>query len=183
MFAAIREHLGEVPIIAEDLGVITPDVEELRDKNGLPGMKIFQFSFDYLGPGKLDPDNVFLPHNYPYNCVAYTGTHDNDTTAGWYQKLPDEYKDLVRRYLASSDQDIVWSMIRMLMSSCARYVVIPMQDILSLGSSCRMNIPATTGTENWSWRLAEGAASPWIAGRFHELVDLYGRGASEKTGL
>jgi len=183
LLAAIGAHRGDIPIIAEDLGVVTPDVEALRDGHGLPGMKVFQFSFDYLGPGRLDPNNDFLPHNYQYNCVAYTGTHDNDTTAGWYKALPESYKDLVRRYLASSDDDIVWSMIRMLMSSCARYVIIPMQDLLELDTESRMNTPATAGPRNWSWRLHDGQADHAVADRFRELGDLYGRAAAGDQGL
>ena len=175
LFDAVRAHRGDVPIIAEDLGVMTPDVEELRDSNGLPGMKVFQFSFDYLKPGRLDPTNDFLPHNYIYNCVAYTGTHDNNTTAGWYDELPEEYRDIVRRYLARDDHDIAWSMIRVLMSSVAKYVIIPMQDLLGLGSGSRMNTPATAGPHNWSWRLPEGSLTASVSGRFREMVELYGR--------
>ncbi len=181
LFEAIREHRGAIPIIAEDLGVMTPDVEELRDSNGLPGMKIFQFAFDYLGPGLLDPDNDFLPHNFPYNCVAYTGTHDNNTTMGWYEDLPEEYRDLVRRYLARGDEDISWSMIRMLMSSAAKYVVIPMQDLLNLNASARMNTPATAGDHNWSWRLRSNALSDFVASRFKDIVEIYGRGEKPKS--
>ncbi len=180
LFKAIRAHRGDIPIIAEDLGVMTPEVEELRDSYGLPGMKVFQFAFDYLGPGKLDPDNDFLPHNFPYNCVAYTGTHDNDTTVGWYQSLPDEYRDLVRKYLARGDEDIAWSMIRVLLSSAAKYVVIPMQDLLNLDGTARMNTPATAGPHNWSWRLKAGALRDFIASRFSDMVNIYGRGEKEE---
>jgi len=175
LFTAIRDHLGDIPIIAEDLGVMTPDVEELRDSNNLPGMKIFQFAFDYKGPGRLNPDNDFLPHNYEYNCVAYTGTHDNDTTAGWYRALPEREKDIVRRYLARGDDDIVWSMMRVLMQSCAKYTIFPMQDLLEAGSDCRMNAPSTVGPANWTWRLKAGEADSWISGRLREMVEMYGR--------
>ncbi|MGM0431100.1 MAG: 4-alpha-glucanotransferase [Spirochaetota bacterium] len=176
LFSAIRQHRGELPIIAEDLGVVTPDVEKLRDSHNLPGMKVLQFAFDWVEPGKLDPTNAFLPHNYGHNCVAYTGTHDNDTTAGWYTKLPEGERDLVRRYLARGDEDIVWSMMRLLMRSAARYTVFPMQDLLELGGDCRMNKPATVGEENWTWRLLPGAADEQLAARFREMVELYGRG-------
>jgi 4-alpha-glucanotransferase len=175
LFRTIRERWAEVPIIAEDLGVITEDVEELRDENGLPGMKIFQFAFDYQGPGLLNPENDFLPHNYGTNCVAYTGTHDNDTTTGWFAHLPSGEQDLVRRYLARGDEEVVWSMMRVLMRSTARYVIFPMQDLLELGSECRMNKPSTVGSSNWSWRLLEEEAAKPIAHRFHEMVRLFGR--------
>lgn len=175
LFQVLHDTYGDIPIIAEDLGVMTDDVEQLRDSNDLPGMKVFQFSFDYVSPHRLDPENDFLPHNYPYNCVAYTGTHDNDTTRGWFEALPEEYRDIVRRYLACSDEEVVWRMIRMLMSSCAKYVIIPMQDLLELDASCRMNTPATAGPENWSWRMGDGAADFWIAARFREIAELYGR--------
>ena len=112
-FDAIKQQLGDLPIIAEDLGAITPDVVQLRDENALPGMKIFQFSFSST------PEDPFLPHNYPRNCVAYTGTHDNDTSLGWYESAPEEEKDLCRRYLARSGQDISWDLIRGVWSSVA----------------------------------------------------------------
>jgi 4-alpha-glucanotransferase len=178
LFETMRSAWGEVPVIAEDLGVITPDVEQLRDSNGLPGMKIFQFAFDYKAAGKLNADNAFLPHNYEVNCVAYTGTHDNDTTAGWYEQLSEDYRDLVRRYLACDDKDVVWAMIRTLMQSAARYVVIPMQDLHELPGTCRMNKPSTVGASNWSWRLLSHQLSERTAHRFRELVELYGRDAT-----
>ena len=175
LFQEMRKQLGEIPIIAEDLGVVTPEVEALRDDNGFPGMKIFQFGFDYVSDGILDPSNNFLPHNYPENCVAYTGTHDNDTTVGWYTSLPESHKDLVRRYLARSGEDIAWSMMRTVMASVAKYAIFPMQDLLNLGADCRMNIPSTVGSFNWSWRMLPNALQPWIADRMKEMVMLYGR--------
>jgi 4-alpha-glucanotransferase len=109
----VKEKLGELPIIAEDLGVITEPVKKMRDTFNLPGMKILQFAF------ASDPDDDFLPHNYPVNCVAYTGTHDNNTSRGWYESAPERERDFCRRYLARSGQDIAWSMIRALWGSVA----------------------------------------------------------------
>lgn len=179
LLKALESRYSEVPLIAEDLGLITSDVRALKDEFDLPGMKVFQFAFDYRAPGQLDPSNSFLPHTYEYNCVAYTGTHDNDTTLGWYQSLPEEHRDLVRLYLARGDEDIVWSMIRALMVSNAKYVIVPMQDLLCEGSESRMNIPATAGGHNWSWRLTGDYAQAWIADRFRQMVQLYGRDGIE----
>ena len=128
LFDAIQNKLGDLPIIAEDLGVITPDVVALRDKYGLPGMKIFQFAFTN------DPKDPFLPHNYPGHCVAYTGTHDNDTARGWYESAPEKERDFCRRYIARSGQDISWDMIRVVWSSVAIMALAPMQDLLNLGN-------------------------------------------------
>lgn len=175
LFSRIQKELGDFPIIAEDLGVMTPEVVELRDGFNLPGMKIFQFAFDRSESGDLDAANDFLPHNYPVNCAAYTGTHDNDTTLGWYMKLTEDEKDLVRRYLARSGDDISWSMMRQVMVSQARYAIFPMQDLLSLGDDCRMNIPSTVGLSNWSWRMMPDAADVQISSRFRDMVKMYGR--------
>ncbi len=180
LFDRIKEEIGEVPIIAEDLGVMTPEVVELRDRYDLPGMKILQFAFEPAESSqgeslRLNAANDFLPHNYPVNCVVYTGTHDNDTTIGWYKKLPESYRDLVRRYLARPDHDISWFMIRKLMSSTARYAIFPVQDLLSLDTECRMNTPSTVGEANWSWRIMSEALDDALSLRFRELVELYGR--------
>ena len=154
-----------LPIIAEDLGVITPDVVELRDSFNLPGMKILQFGFDKA-------DNPFLPHNYISHCVAYTGTHDNDTAFGWYATAPENEKDFARRYLRVDGSDFAWDMIRSIWSSVAVYAVTPMQDALSLGTEARMNFPSKLGG-NWEWRMSESDMSPELAGRLQELNDLY----------
>jgi len=175
LFSRIQEELGDSPIIAEDLGVMTPEVIALRDRFNLPGMKILQFAFNRTESGVLDAENDFLPHNYPVNCVAYTGTHDNDTTLGWYTNLDEDEKDLVRRYLARSGDDISWSMMRQVMVSQARYAIFPMQDLLSLGADCRMNTPSTVGSSNWSWRMMPDAATKQISSRFREMVQIYGR--------
>jgi 4-alpha-glucanotransferase len=156
---------GTLPIIAEDLGVITPDVEELRDSFQLPGMKILQFGFD-------SAKNPFLPHNYPSNCVAYTGTHDNDTVQGWYATAPEIEQDFARRYLNSNGDDIAWSMVRCVWSSVAVYALAPMQDILGLGGDARMNFPSRLGG-NWEWRMAEEDMSEDLAGKLRELNKLF----------
>jgi len=180
LFRELREQLGELPIIAEDLGVITPDVEELRDDQGFPGMKILQFAFNADEKGSLEADNPYLPHNYIPNCVAYTGTHDNQTTAGWYAALPEHMRDLVRKYFARPDHDMGWTMVRGVMSSCANRVIVPLQDILGLGDEARMNAPATVGGHNWSWRVsAQQLEDPIPVHRFREMAELYGRASTD----
>ena len=167
-FNVVKEKLGDLPIIAEDLGLITPGVTAMRDAFNLPGMKILQFAF------ASDPDDEFLPHNYPIKCVAYTGTHDNNTTRGWYDKAPERERDLCRRYLARSGQDISWSMVRALWSSTAAWVLAPMQDFLSLGDWARMNYPGSP-SGNWVWRMHPDALSEGLVYRLHETNYLYGR--------
>lgn len=167
-FEAVQSVLGSLPIIAEDLGEITPDVVELRERFNLPGMKILQFAFSG------DPDEPFLPHNYPENCVAYTGTHDNDTSIGWYAKAPQVEQDFCRRYLARSGEDIAWDFIRAVWSSVARMAGAPMQDFLSLGSEARMNHPGKA-SGNWMWRMPAGALTAGLMERIYEMNNLYGR--------
>ncbi len=165
---ALEKALGNLPIIAEDLGDITPDVFQLRDLFNLPGMKIFQFAFS------SDPTDPFLPHHYPVNCVAYTGTHDNDTVRGWYQTAPEKERDLCRRYLASSGADISWDMIRAVWRSVARMAIAPMQDFLSLGTEARMNYPGKP-SGNWTWRLSLDAVDGHLLERMRDLNYLYDR--------
>lgn len=174
LFETIKHALGELPILAEDLGVITPEVEALRDHFEFPGMKILQFAFDSKEAGGLNATNSFLPHNHRRNAVVYTGTHDNDTTKGWYRERTEEEKDLIRRYLARPDHDIVWDFIRLAMASVARLAIVPMQDILNLDSDARMNTPSVA-SGNWSWRYRPEALNGWVANRLLELVNLYGR--------
>ena len=169
LFEAIRAHLGGLPIIAEDLGEITPDVFELRDRLELPGMKVTHFAFSG------DPHHPFLPHNYPVNCVAYTGTHDNDTTVGWYQTTPEPERDFCRRYLARPCDDIAWDLIRAVWSSPAVMALAPLQDFLSLGSSARMNQPGRP-SGNWGWRMDPQIFSDEkLIARAKETNFLYGR--------
>jgi 4-alpha-glucanotransferase len=168
LFDALEAALGKMPIIAEDLGIITPDVEELRDRFAFPGMKILHFAFD------SGPDNQYLPHNHLPQSVVYTGTHDNDTSAGWFQKLSEQEQHHIRHYLQYQGEDIVWELIRTAVASVAQTAIIPLQDLLSLGSDCRMNMPGTVGS-NWSWRFARGDLSGAMASRLNELTELYGR--------
>jgi 4-alpha-glucanotransferase len=168
LFEALAKALGDLPIIAEDLGEITPDVIELREKLHLPGMKILQFAF------ASDPNDPFLPHNYLANCVAYTGTHDNDTSLSWYKTAPEEERDLCRRYLARSGNDISWDMIRAVWSSVASMTLAPMQDLLGLDSDARMNFPGRP-SGNWGWRMPANAQSEFLRTRLYETNYLYGR--------
>ena len=173
LFNTLKSHFGKLPFLAEDLGEITDDVVELREKFGFPGMKILQFAFG----GK--PDNLFLPHNYIHNSVVYTGSHDNDTSKGWYNQLDDNTKNHVRKYLKCSGNDIAWDMIRSALASVSELSVIPLQDILSLGSEARMNFPGKANG-NWQWRFEEKNLTEFLAIRLKDLTEIYGR-AEHKT--
>jgi 4-alpha-glucanotransferase len=166
-FNAVQAKLGNLPILAEDLGVITPDVVILRDRFDLPGMKILQFAFS-------GPDNPFLPHAYSKNCAVYTGTHDNDTTRGWYASAPEEEKDFARRYLQVDGSWIAWDLIRAAWSSVASFALAPMQDLLELGNPARMNFPSHLGG-NWEWRMNNQALSEKLQRRIKELNWLFQR--------
>ena len=168
LFKAINKALGPMPIIAEDLGLITPDVEALRKKFGLPGMRILQFAF------AGDASDRFLPHNHEPDTVVYTGTHDNDTTAGWWASATDRERHMARGYLATDGHDMPWTLIRAAMASVADTAVHPMQDVLALPSDCRMNHP---GQESgwWGWRFQWAQVQSWHAQRLAELSRLYGR--------
>ena len=169
LFDAIRAALGDdLPIIAEDLGVITPEVERLRDDNNLPGMKVLQFAF------AADASDPYLPHNYPHDCVVYTGTHDNDTTRGWYAAAPDAERDFVRRYLGRGDEDVVQGLVRLAFSSVADTAVVPLQDVLGLGTEARMNTPGVAAG-NWSWRFRWDEVPHWLAAGLKDLGTLYAR--------
>ena len=156
---------NELPIIAEDLGVITPDVVELRDGFNLPGMKIMQFGFD-------EPKNPFLPHNYPSHCVAYTGTHDNDTARGWFDSAPTDERNFAFRYLNTTKERFVWDLIRGVWSSVAVFALAPMQDFLHLGGDARMNFPSRLGG-NWEWRMTEKDMGKNLAKSLRELNELF----------
>jgi 4-alpha-glucanotransferase len=171
-FAAIGKALGDLPIIAEDLGEITADVVTLREQFELPGMKVLQFAFS------TDATDPFLPHNFTSNYVVYTGTHDNDTSCGWYLAAPEEERDLCRRYLARSGDDLSWDFIRLAWSSVAVIAMAPLQDLLSLGTEARMNFPGRP-SGNWTWRLPAGALTDGLCARLRETNVLYGR----KPGL
>lgn len=175
LFRTLARELGRLPLIAEDLGVITPDVNELRESLGFPGMRVLQFAFDAGEAGSLSADNRFLPHNHAVDSVVYTGTHDNDTSRGWYAHRTPEERDYLARYSGCSDGEVEWILIRMALSSVSRFAIVPLQDILSLGSEARMNTPGTSGGSNWAWRFPEGALSPRAAERLRALSALYGR--------
>ena len=174
-FSALEKEMGRLPIIAEDLGWMTPSVAALREKFGFPGMKIAQFGFSWNEDGTLNTYDDFLPHNYSRNFVAYTGTHDNDTVRGWYSKLSPMEKHAVREYLASPDEEIVWALIRSVMMSSADTVIIPMQDILEKDSDARMNYPSTCNSMNWAWRMQRGEFGDYQCGRFSFLARISGR--------
>jgi len=162
------EVFGDIPVVAEDLGLITPEVEDLRDHFALPGMKVLQFAF---GSG---PANPYLPHNLPRHSVIYTGTHDNDTTLGWWQALPEDEKTAVCRYLGHDRPDMPWDLVRTALAAVADLAVLPLQDILALDSGARMNCPGQEGG-NWSWRLAKGQLTDEHAARLADLTHIYGR--------
>ena len=168
LFEALRSQMGGIPLIAEDLGSMTPEVEHLRDSLGMPGMRILQYAFGD------DPQNRDLPHNYLPNCVAYTGTHDNDTIAGWYKSASKTERAFCHKYLDLKGRNIHWDMIRAIMASVADTVIVPLQDILGLGSDSRMNTPATA-KGNWEWRLDGSSLTDNLAARLSEMTETYGR--------
>jgi len=168
-FEVIRQKLGKLPVLAEDLGVITPEVEALRDKYEFPGMKVLQFAFG------SDPANPFLPFNYPRNAVVYTGTHDNDTTVGWFNTANDNEKHNLLLYLGCiSPEGIQWDLIRLSLSSIANQAIIPLQDILGLGNEARMNFPSVA-EGNWEWRYQASALTEELGDRLKVLTRLNGR--------
>ncbi|MBI3158539.1 MAG: 4-alpha-glucanotransferase [Chloroflexi bacterium] len=168
LFAALEQDMGKLPIIAEDLGEITPDVIELREQFGFPGMKILQFGFSG------DPDHEFLPHMYPENCVAYTGTHDNETAVGWYQNATEENRQTAREYLGADGKEIHWALIEALWASPARLVLAQMQDFLGVGDAGRMNFPSAPAG-NWQWRFHAGMLTDRLADRVRKLGERTGR--------
>ena len=147
LFRTLAKKFGHLPFLAEDLGLITPDVEALRDQMGFPGMNVLQVGLEFI-----DPENSHLPENHVPNSVVYTGTHDNNTAVGWYSALSAAKQDEISQYLGTPMQDPAWDMMRICYQSCARAAVIPMQDVLRLGSQARMNTPATNAG-NWRWRM------------------------------
>ncbi|TAE53706.1 MAG: 4-alpha-glucanotransferase [Nostocales cyanobacterium] len=168
-FEVIKQKLGKLPILAEDLGIITPEVETLREQFEFPGMKVLHFAFG------SDPGNPFLPFNYPRNAVVYTGTHDNDTTVGWFNTTNDYEKQNLLLYLGSISPDgINWDLIRLALSSIANQAIIPLQDVLGLGTEARMNYPSTA-EGNWEWRYQDGVLTPELGDRLKILTKLYGR--------
>jgi 4-alpha-glucanotransferase len=181
LFAALQKALGEdLPIIAEDLGHITPEVHALRDQFNLPGMRVLQFAFG------TDPQaDEFKPFNFPQNCVVYTGTHDNDTTVGWFTsegagdstRSEEEVRaerEFILKYLGTDGREINWDLIRCALSSVARIAVVPLQDLLGKGSEARMNVPGREGG-NWAWRYREEELTEAVGRRLAEMTQVYGR--------
>ncbi len=179
LFRAIRNALGELPIVAEDLGVITPDVVALREEFKFPGMRILQFGFS------TDARNKDLPHNYPPNSVVYTGTHDNDTIVGWFSSRAGEgstrtaeqierEREFCMNYLSTDGAEVHWDFIRAALASVSNTALMPLQDVLGLGTEARMNLPAST-SGNWNWRYRAEMITGAITERLHKLTHLYGR--------
>jgi 4-alpha-glucanotransferase len=174
LFRAVTAEMGDVAIIAEDLGDIEEEtragLDAIQAEFGYPGMKVLQFAFGD------DADNDFLPHNFTPDYVVYTGTHDNDTVTGWYQvSSTQDERDYARRYMAVNGPDIAWDLIRLGWGSVANTAMTTAQDLLSLGHDARMNTPSTVGPQNWTWRLRPGALNDGVAGRLREMNRIYGR--------
>jgi len=172
LFTAVQDVLGKLPVIAEDLGMITPEVDALRRQFSFPGMKVLQFAFD------RDMHNLHLPHNYTDpHCVVYTGTHDNNTILGWFHSATPKCQSAVLRYLGRTEgPELPWDLIRLALSSIATLAIIPLQDVLGLGSEGRMNFPGRT-QGNWRWRYLPGALGPEASARLAKLTRTYGRDA------
>ena len=170
LFLAIEKELGKgLPIIAEDLGTITQEVRDLRDRFNLPGMKILQFGFE------ATDESSFLPHQFKTtNCVCYTGTHDNDTTKGWYETAPEYAKDKVRCYMNTDGSSIHWDFLRTCFGTVAAYAIVPLQDVLGVGKEGRMNTPGVAA-KNWAWRYEKGVLSDGLAEGLRRTTRLYGR--------
>jgi 4-alpha-glucanotransferase len=174
LFQRLHGELGELPFIAEDLGMITKEVDALREQFGLPGMKVLQFGFSGRGA------HIHLPHQFVTNTVAYTGTHDNDTTRGWWEHGTNEVeKAAVQAYLGTDNKNVVWPLIRATATSVADLTLYPVQDILELGSEARMNVPSRP-TGNWSWRYPENALTPALAQKLAALTEVTDRDKHER---
>jgi len=176
-FDAVRESLGDLPLVAEDLGEITSDVVALREELGLPGMAILHFAFS------PEPRSTFIPYAVERNMVIYTGTHDNNTTVGWFlEEASEEEKDLVRRYTAGSGREVNWDLIRLALASVADTAIVPHQDLAGLGADCRMNTPAV-GEGNWRFRITPRMLGEGIQARLWDLVEAYGREPADPAGF
>jgi 4-alpha-glucanotransferase len=163
-FDALRKQLGDVPIVAEDLGAVVPEALALRDRFNFPGMRVLQFGFG-------DGAQYHLPHSYPRRAVVYTGTHDNDTTAGWLRSIPAKERKRVAEYSGAAR---VWPMIRLALASVADTAIFPVQDLLELGRESRMNLPGVA-KGNWAWRLQAGKLTPALAKRLRDMSELFER--------
>ncbi len=168
LFERLYQEYQRLPLVAEDLGIITPEVEALRDHFNLPGMKVLQFAFSG------DPKNPHLPFKYPQNSVVYTGTHDNDTTVGWYDSLDDRTRDYVDEFLGDSRIDMPWPMIWKVLASTSDLAILQMQDLLELGGDHRMNTPGTM-EGNWGWRFDWSQMDPGLASKLRHRIVMYGR--------
>lgn len=177
VFAAIRRAFGDIPVIIEDLGVITPDVIALREILGFPGMNVLQFAFEN------DSANVYLPHNYRRESVVYTATHDNQTTVGWFASRSHEEREVIQRYLGRDGSDIAWDLIRVALASVSNTVILSLQDILRLGDHARMNVPGQP-SGNWAWRFRADHLTAGLAHGLREMTGLYGRlqGGTRSSG-
>lgn len=174
LFCKMKEALGDCQVVAEDLGYMTDTVRQLVAESGFPNMKVLEFAFDARDTGSASD---YLPHNYTENCVAYTGTHDNETIIGWLDSITEEERQMVRDYLWDYDtpkEELNWAMICMLMRSRANVVMIPVQDYLGLGNEGRINHPSTVG-ENWKWRMTKSQLSEDLKKRVRKITKMYGR--------
>jgi 4-alpha-glucanotransferase len=168
LIEALQRGLGKLPLIAEDLGIITPEVEALRDQFHLPGMRILQFAFGGA------TENRFLPHHYEPNTVVYTGTHDNDTTRGWYAAITPQEAQLLHRYLGHEPRQVSWDLMRLAWASVADYALAPLQDVFDLGTEARMNFPGRPAG-NWGWRFTEEMLTRSLLERLADMTDIYAR--------
>jgi 4-alpha-glucanotransferase len=177
LFQSLRDKLGDLPFIAEDLGIITPEVDALREQFNFPGMRILQFGFSNRGA------HNYLPHRYVPNTVVYTGTHDNNTTRGWWEhEATKAEKEAVKTYLGTGKKDVVWALIRAAETSVADTCIVPVQNLLELGDEGRMNMPSSTG-DNWSWRCMEGALTADIAQKLAAITEVSDRDVPPPTDL
>ena len=174
LFHALRNALGGFPFIAEDLGMITPEVHAFRERIGVPGMKVLQFGFGNSGA------HIYLPHRYEPNSVVYTGTHDNDTTLGWFNSTQGDERRAAEAYVGNDPAGIHWAFIRTAITSPATLAVIPLQDVLGLGSEARMNIPSRSDG-NWTWRYRRGDLKQEYAERLARLSEISDRNRSAST--
>jgi 4-alpha-glucanotransferase len=169
LFNALESKLGKLPIIVEDLGFLTPAVKQLLEDSGFPGMKVIQFAFDSR------EETNYLPHTYSPHCVVYTGTHDNETCLGWMKTAPEASVQYAKEYLNLTEEEgYNWGMMRGAWSSVAEMAIVPMQDIIGLGSEARLNAPSTMGN-NWKWRATSDQITWELARKLYKYTDMYGR--------
>lgn len=174
LFQSVERHLGRLPIIAEDLGLITPDVVDFRETLRYPGMRVLQFAFS------SDASNPYLPHNFEAETVVYSGTHDNDTTVGWYRSATKGERQMLADYLGRARFDPAAALVRTALASVAAIAIAPIQDLLGLGTEARMNLPGTT-VNNWNFRLSDGALTDGLADELAAMTELYGRAPRAPT--